>query len=145
MPLLVNDADIQRALETSPTVAVLGAHDDPFRPAHYVPDYLFRKGYRILPVNPTKVGKVLWGEPVRATLAGVGVVDMVDVFRRSEDLPQHLEELLALAPKYVWLQLGIRNAAVVSALVQAGIGVVEDRCTLQDHRHFGLGRPVARD
>ncbi|MCC6620563.1 MAG: CoA-binding protein [Deltaproteobacteria bacterium] len=147
MALLTVSSDIRRALETCPTVAVLGAHDDPWRAAWYVPDYLRRHGYRVLPVNPMKRGASLWGEPVRATLTEitreVGRVDLVDVFRRSEDLPAHLDDVLAMTPlpRVVWLQLGIRHAGFTRALVAHGIDVVEDRCTLQDHKLFALGAP----
>lgn len=129
------------ALERSRVVAVLGAHTDPQRPAHYVPEYLSHHGYRILPVNPRFAGLILWGEPVRARLDELGEpVDIVDVFRRAEDLPGHIEEILAMKPppKLVWMQLGIRNDAVAAVLQAAGIEVIQDRCTLADHRRFGL-------
>lgn len=136
-------SDIRRVLEGAQTVAVVGAHDDLSRPAGYVPDYLHNRGYTIYPVNPMKVGMTLWGQPVRATLAELPVpIDLVDVFRRSGDVPGHLDDLLAMSPlpKTVWLQLGIRNDAVAQRLAAAGIDVVQDRCTLADHRLFGLPR-----
>jgi uncharacterized protein len=135
-------ADIRRVLEEARTIAVLGAHEDPAKPASYVPAYLHERGYRVLPVNPVLRGKTLFGEVVRETLADIGeAVDIVDVFRRAEQLPAHLPDLLAMAPRprLVWLQLGIRNDAVARALIEASIDVVQDRCTLADHRHFGLG------
>ncbi len=132
-----------RILTDSRTIAVLGAHDDPLRPACYVPDYLYLQGYRVLPVNPLLVGKSLWGQPVCATLAELREpVDIVDVFRRPEYLPDHLADILAMQPRpaVVWLQLGIRHDAFALRLQAAGITVVQDRCTLADHRRFGLGR-----
>ena len=143
--VLTAAADVRAVLERARTVAVLGAHDDPSRPAHYVPDYMHGVGSRILPVNPALVGKTLWGEPVRASLVELGVtVDVVDVFRRSEAVPAHLAELLAMnpLPAVVWLQTGIRNDIVAAALVAAGIDVVQDRCMLADHRRMGLGHIV---
>ncbi len=143
--VLTAAADVRAVLERARTVAVLGAHDDPSRPAHYVPDYMHGVGSRILPVNPALVGKTLWGEPVRASLVELGVtVDVVDVFRRSEAVPAHLDELLAMRPlpAVVWLQTGIRNDTVAAALVAAGIDVVQDRCMLADHRRMGLGHIV---
>ncbi len=142
---LTDHADIQRTLAGSPTVAVLGAHHERWLPACYVPEYLSGQGYRILPVNPGLVGRALWGEPVRASLAELTEpVDMVDIFRRADQLAGHLDDLLAMSPRprVVWLQLGIRNDAFADALVEAGIDVVQDRCTLADHRRWGLGRPV---
>lgn len=130
-------AAIRDILAQSKTIAVLGAHDAPERPAFYVPDYLYARGYRILPVNPALVGRTLWGERVVGSLTELGrPVDLVDVFRRSEWLPEHVPEFLAMqpAPKVVWFQLGIRNARVAATLRAAGIRVVEDRCTLADHR-----------
>ena len=86
-------------LTSSKVVAVLGAHPEQARAAYYVPDYLSGVGYRILPVNPGFVGQTLWGEPFRATLAELGeAVDVVDVFRRSSWLPQHVDDILAMAP-----------------------------------------------
>jgi uncharacterized protein len=131
--------EVKRVLRDAKIVAVLGAHVEPDRAAHYVPDYLASVGYRILPVNPGLVGRRLWGEPVRATLAELReAVDIVDVFRRPELLPAHLEDILAMQPrpKTVWLQLGIRNDDFARELVAAGIDVVQDRCTLADHRRW---------
>jgi predicted CoA-binding protein len=145
MAELIHDDDVAAALRTARTVAVLGAHEMPSRPAYYVPQYLHEQGYRILPVNPQMVGKTLWGEPVRATLAELGqAVDIVDVFRRPDLLPEHLGDLLAMAPRprLVWLQLGIRNDAFAKAVQEAGIDVVQDRCALADHRRLRVGRVV---
>ncbi len=139
---LTTQEDVRRVLAEARTVAVLGAHVTPAKPAHYVPDYLHGQGYRILPVNPAFAGDALWGETVRATLAELAEpVDVVDVFRRGELVPMHLDDILAMEPrpKLVWLQLGIRNDSVAAKLLAAGIGVVQDRCTLADHRSLGLG------
>lgn len=124
-------------------MAVLGAHNEQNRPAFYVPDYLYRAGYRILPVNPKLEGTELWGQPVRATLAELEEpVDIVDVFRRPELLRGHLQDLLAMnpPPEVVWFQLGIENDEVAQALEGQGITVVQNRCTLADHRALGLPR-----
>ena len=146
MPEIESLPEIRDVLARTRTIAVLGAHRQWSRPAFYVPDYLHAQGYRVIPVNPTLVGTTLWGEPVRATLAELGEpIDMVDVFRLAELLPSHLGDLLAMKPlpRLVWLQLGIRNDVVARALLDAGIDVVQDRCTLADHRSRGLGQ-VAR-
>jgi predicted CoA-binding protein len=142
MPELEAEAEVREVLARARVIAVLGAHDQPSRPAFYVPDYLYRQGYRILPVNPAFAGRTLWGEAVRATLAEIAEpVDIVDVFRRPELLPGHTEDILAMKPlpRVVWLQLGIRNDAFARAIAAAGIDVVQDRCTLADHRRMGIG------
>lgn len=129
--------DLGEILRETRVVAVLGAHHEAGRPAFYVPDYLASVGYRILPVNPMLVGRVLWGVPTVARLTDLTEpVDLVDVFRRSEALPDHLDELLGMspAPRTVWFQSGVRNDAVAARLVAAGLEVVQDRCTLAEHR-----------
>jgi len=136
-----SDAERRQILEEARTIAVLGAHPDESRPAFYVPDYLHRHGYRVVPVNPRFAGDALWGEVVRSRLDEIAApVDVVDVFRRAGAVDAHLEELLAMrpAPRVVWLQSGIRNDRVAAALVAAGIDVVQDHCTMADHRRFGI-------
>lgn len=144
---MADPADLEAVrpiLEGSRTVAVIGAHPDPVRPAHYVPAYLDAQGYDVWPVNAAKVGEVLFGRPIVASLADVpGPVDVVDLFRRSEAVPGHLDELLAARPRVVWMQQGITHDAVAATLRAAGIAVVQDRCMLADHRALGLG-PVTR-
>jgi predicted CoA-binding protein len=94
-------------------------------------------------VNPGLAGQQLFGEPVRAALTDITEpIDLVDVFRRPDALPAHVDEIIAARPRAVWFQLGIRNDAVAQQLEAAGIEVVQDRCTLADHRRWGLGRPA---
>jgi predicted CoA-binding protein len=143
MAELTTDAQVTQVLRDARTVAVLGAHGEPSRAAFYVPDYLHEQGYRVIPVNPQLAGSTLWGETVRASLAELGEpVDIVDVFRRPDLLPGHLDDILAMAPRprLVWLQQGIRNDAFARAVEAGGIDVVQDRCTLADHRRLGVGR-----
>lgn len=119
------------------TVAVLGAHPNPNKPAFYVPDYLGQRGYTLLPVNPAYAGQVLWGRKIVARLTDLGEPpDILDVFRRSEALPDHLEEILAARPRLVWLQSGIIHDAFAETLRQAGIPVVQDRCLMVEHRRW---------
>lgn len=135
--------DIASLLSEAATIAVLGIHDDLSRAAGYVPEYLAAQGYRIIGVNPTKPGLTLYGEAVRATLAEIAEpVDIVDVFRRSVDLPRHVADILAMSPRprAVWFQLGIVNDEVARLLRGEEIDVVQDRCTLADHRRMGIGR-----
>lgn len=134
---------VREILSEAKTIAVLGASTKPERPAYYVPDYLHEQGYRVVPVNPLHRGEKLWGESFREQLREIGEpVDIVDVFRQSAALPQHLDDILAMRPlpEVVWFQLGIRNDLVAAKLIAAGIEVVQDRCTLADHRRLGLGR-----
>jgi predicted CoA-binding protein len=143
----INDARIREILSGSPTVAVLGIHREPEKAAFYVPEYLHDEGYRIIGVNPEFAGQDLFGEKVRSTLAEIGEpIDLVDVFRRPEHLPGHLDDILAMKPhpRVVWFQLGIRNDDAAAKLEAAGITVVQSRCTLADHQRLGLGKPVAR-
>jgi predicted CoA-binding protein len=132
---------IREILADARTIAVLGASTRAARPAAYVPDYLHARGYRVVPVNPVHLGERRWGEPFRASLAELREpVDIVDVFRHPRFLPDHLADLLAIqpAPKVVWLQQGVRHDEFAAALIAAGIEVVQDRCTLADHRRLGL-------
>jgi predicted CoA-binding protein len=139
MAELKSTDEVRRVLETAKTVAVLGAHPDPSKPSNEVPAYLRSKGYRVLPVNPVHAGKELFGEKVRARLDEIEEpVDVVDLFRRADALPAHVDEILSMKPlpKVVWFQLGIRNDEVAGRLVEAGIDVVQDRCMLADHRRL---------
>jgi predicted CoA-binding protein len=147
MATTINDGRLREILTTSPTIAVLGIHHEPEKAAFYVPEYLHDEGYRIIGVNPQLQGQELFGEPVRGTLAEIAEpVDLVDVFRRAELIPQHVEDILAMKPrpKVVWLQLGIKNDDVARILEAAGITVVQNRCTLADHQRLGLGPPARK-
>ena len=121
-------------LREARTIAVLGmkGEDQPESPAYGVPIYLRQQGYRIIPVNP-KLAEA--GVPnAVATLADLKQApDVVQVFRRAEAIDAHADELVALKPKAVWFQLGIRNDAVARRLEEAGIRVVQDRCMFRDH------------
>lgn len=143
----ISDAQLREILTTSPTIAVLGIHHEPEKAAFYVPEYLHDEGYRIIGVNPVFSGEDLLGEPVRRTLAEIAEpVDIVDVFRRAEQIPSHVEDILAMKPRprVVWFQLGIKNDDSAKILEAAGITVVQNRCTLADHQRLGLGAPTRR-
>ncbi len=148
MAALINDARLREILTASPTIAVLGIHHEPEKAAFYVPEYLHDEGYRILGVNPAFAGQTLFGEPVRATLAELHEpVDIVDVFRRSDAVVDHVEDILAMKPrpKVVWLQIGVKNDDAAKILEASGITVIQNRCTLADHQRLGLGAPVVRE
>lgn len=143
----IHDAQLREILTTSPTVAVLGVHREQEKAAYYVPEYLHDEGYRILGVNPRFHGEQLFGEPVRDTLAEIGEpVDLVDVFRRSTAIPEHVEDILAMKPRprVVWFQLGIKNDEAARILEAAGITVVQNRCMLADHQRLALGAPARK-
>ncbi|MEO8636028.1 MAG: CoA-binding protein [Gemmatimonadales bacterium] len=122
-------------LRASRTIAVVGLSPNPDRPSHEVARYLREAGYRIVPVRPG-VTMVL-GEPCFPDLvtaaAAAGPLDIVNVFRRSEAIPDLRDALLVVRPRLVWLQVGIREDAVAAELEAAGIPVVMDRCLMVDH------------
>jgi uncharacterized protein len=133
--------DVKPALESTRRIAVIGVSASPEKPAHYVPEYMLENGYEIVPVNASLVGQDMFGQTVRSSLREIeGAVDMVDMFRRSEHLDGHLEDILALnpRPKYVWLQLGIRNDEFAAQLEAVGIEVIQDRCLMADHHNLRL-------
>jgi len=137
--LVDDDAGLARILREARTVAVLGAKAIAGAPAYYVPAYLAARGYRVLPVNPTLVGRRVFDQPVVPTVADLpGPVDVIEIFRRPEYLPGHASEILRLSwrPGAVWFQLGIRNDGAAAALAQAGIRVVQDRCMMPEHRRL---------
>ncbi len=133
-------ADVAPLFQRPLVVAVLGCHPEPSRPAHSVPAWLVAHGHTVLPVNPRFAGTSLFGHTVVARLDEVPcAVDVVDVFRRSEDVPAHLDEILAMRPlpKVVWLQSGIEHDEVCARLRSEGIDTVEDRCMLADGQRVG--------
>ena len=120
------------------TIAVVGASGDPAKPAHTIPRYLQRQGYRILPVNPR--GGELLGEPVARSLTEVqGPVDVVDVFRPAAETPQIARDAIAVGAKVLWLQLGIASEEARQLAEAAGLTVIMDRCMGETHRQLGLG------
>src|SRR5690554_2439206 len=137
--LIEDPGQIAAIAESARRVAVLGIKPETHRgqPAHYVPAYLAGVGVEIIPVPVyyPHVTEVL-GFPVVRDLRSIrGRVDIVDVFRKPEDLDEHLGELLALKPDTVWLQSGIRDDEFAETLARAGIQVVQDRCLMVEHRH----------
>jgi predicted CoA-binding protein len=129
---------IGQILRTSHRIAVVGLSPRPERPSHEVARYLQRAGYTIVPVRPT--GSTILGEPVLPNLAAAaaaGPVDIVNVFRRSEYVPALLPDLLAVRPRLVWMQMGVRDEPTARRLESEGIAVVMDRCLAVDHQILG--------
>jgi len=135
---LETSTQIDELLAATRRIAVIGIKTEAQREqaAFYVPEYLARAGFDVVPV-PVYYPDVtaILGKPVYRSLASIpGDVDLVDVFRRPTDVPAHLDDILAKRPRAVWLQLGIRNDAVADRLVAEGIDVVQDRCILVENR-----------
>lgn len=134
------DDTLRRIFRTTRTIACVGASANPARPSHYVSQFLVARGYRVIGVNPGLAGQQLFGAPVVARLADLEEpVDMVDIFRRAEDVPEVVEAALALPGlATIWMQLGIRNAAAAARAEAAGLTVIQDRCPMIDvPRLFG--------
>jgi uncharacterized protein len=134
-----NEAAIRRHLQAAKTIAVVGLSADPMRTSHSVSLYMQRAGYRIIPVNPTLSGPVL-GEQAYPNLGAIPddiVIDIINVFRRSVDIPPVAEQALLRPAPLFWMQLGIANDAAAARLVESGLDVVQDRCIKVDHARFG--------
>jgi predicted CoA-binding protein len=137
--LLETPKQIRELLEKTHRIAVLGIKPDPEQPAYYVPDYAQKAGYEIVPV-PVYYKELteMLGERVYRKLIDIpGEIDMVNVFRRPNDIPPHVDDIIAKKPKSVWFQLGIRNDAAAEKLARAGIDVVQDHCLLVELRNIG--------
>lgn len=139
----VTDDIIREILTRTRVIALVGYSANPDRPSNRVAAYLKERGYRVLPVNPGLAGQQALGETVRTDLASIPkdiAVDMVEIFRRSEDVPPVVADALASLPglKTVWMQLGIRNQAAATAARARGIDVIEDRCPAIEIPRLGL-------
>lgn len=137
---LVTTGDgIRRMLENAKRIAVLGIKCEYDRPAYFVPEYAQMAGYEIIPVPVYYPElKELMGQPVYRRVADVpGDIDIVNVFRRPEHIPAHVDDIIAKMPKAVWFQSGIRNDAAAERLARAGIQVVQDRCLMVEMRRIG--------
>jgi len=137
--LLDKPDQIRDLLENTHRIAVLGIKPNPDAPAYYVPEYAQRAGYEIVPV-PVYYKELteMAGERAYRTLSAIpGDIDMVNVFRRPSDIPQHVDDIIAKRPRSVWFQLGIRNEDAAEKLARAGIDVVQDHCLLVELRRIG--------
>jgi predicted CoA-binding protein len=133
---------IRKALETSRTIALVGASPDPARDSNDVMAFLLRRGYRVIPVNPLHAGESIHGQRVRASLDEVDEpVDMVDVFRRSDALGPVVEQAIAHGARYLWLQIGAVNEEAAARARAAGLGVVMDRCPKVEMPRLGIQGP----
>ena len=141
--LIDSPSDIRDLIRKTQRIAVLGIKTEAQadQPAFYVPKYLVTAGFEVIPV-PVYYPEVIeiLGKRVYRRLTEIpGNIDLVDVFRRSQDIDGHVEEILAKMPTAVWFQSGIRNDAAAETLAKAGIKVVQDRCLMVEHRLVAKG------
>ena len=137
--LIDSPSRIQQILENTKRIAVLGMKPDSSQPAYYVPEYAAQAGYDVVPV-PVYYPELteIMGKKVYRKLADIpGDIDLVDVFRRPKDIPQHIDDIIAKKPKTVFFQLGIRNDEAAEKLARAGIDVIQDHCLLVELRRIG--------
>jgi predicted CoA-binding protein len=139
--IIDNSAGIAELLAATKTIAVLGikTEEQSNQPAFYVPSYLHSAGFQVIPV-PVYYPQVthILGERIYRKLIDIPIeLDLVNVFRRSRDVPAHLDDMLAKKPRAVWMQSGIRDDRVAAELAKAGIKVVQDRCLMVEHRYLG--------
>ena len=144
MPL-TRDEDIADLLRNARTMAMVGASDSPDRPSFGVMKFLQDQGYRVIPVNPRITGEHVHGEYVWRELAQIGEpIDVVDIFRRSEEVGPIVDQAIATGAKAVWMQLGVIDEAAAARAEAAGLKVVMDRCPKIEIRRLGLS-PVSEN
>ncbi len=133
----MNDEEIKKILSEARTIAVVGISLQEDRPSHRVASYLQSHGYRIVPVRPD--GETILGEKVYRSLRDIPqeiAIDVVDIFRKSEDVPPMVKESIERGAKVVWMQEGVIHAEAASVAQKAGIRVVMDRCTKKEHQRL---------
>lgn len=126
-----SDNEMRDILRSVRTIALVGASQKPERPSNGVMKFLLDRGYRVIPVNPGQVGKIIHGQTVVEVLADINEpIDMVDVFRASQSLPGIVDEIIALEhrPAVLWTQLGVVHEDAAKKAADAGIKVIMDRC-----------------
>ena len=130
---------LRKILRENRVIAVVGLSADWFRPSHFAAKYLKDHGYRIIPVNPRYAGKEILGERCFANLREIPeTVDVVDVFRKTEDVPPIADDAIAIGAKVLWQQLGVTNEAAAARARAVGLDTVMDRCMKIEHgRLFG--------
>ena len=137
----VGDAALADIFESTRTIAMVGASPSPERDSHGVMRYLQNAGYRVIPVNPMAVGRMIHGEPVVAALSDIGgPFELVDVFRRRDAVPDVVEDVLPLIEPHgirtLWLQIGVGHREAAARARSAGLRVVLDRCIKVEHRRL---------
>ncbi|HEV2837120.1 MAG TPA: CoA-binding protein [Pyrinomonadaceae bacterium] len=131
-----SEETIRRILDECRTIAVVGLSSDTWRASNAVSAYMRRSGYKVIPVNPNETE--VFGEKAYPDLAAVPEkIELVDVFRRSDEAGKAVDEAIAVGAKAVWLQEGVIDRAAAQRAVDAGLLVVMDRCWLKEHRRHG--------
>ncbi len=126
---------ISEVLHSSRTIAVVGLSGKRFRPSYGVAEYMQRSGYRIIPVNPNETSVL--GETCYPDLDSVPeAIDIVDIFRRSEFVPEIVEAAIRKGAKAIWMQEGVIHEEAARRAQEAGLTVIMDRCILKDHRRL---------
>ena len=126
-----SDQFLRDVLNRTKTVAVVGVSMNPVRPSYYVARYLDLKGYRVLPVNPRHAGEMLFGQVVQPSLSAIAEpADMVDIFRRSDAVPEIVDEALDVFAdlQTIWMQIGVEHGAAAAKAEARGVDVVQNRC-----------------
>lgn len=134
---MLTTSELNALLATTKTIAVVGLSADTSRPSFEVAEVMQRAGYRIIPVNPRYAGQNILGEPCVASLADVKErIDIVDCFRRSEEMVDVATAAAAVAPlpRVLWMQIGVMNAEAAAIARDAGMTVVQDRCLKLDYQ-----------
>ena len=134
--------DIAEILTTTRRIAVVGASNRPERAGNYVLAFLVSKGFEVTGVNPGLAGQTLHGRPVVATLAEAGPLDMVDIFRASDQAGAVIDEAVRLGARTVWTQLGVIDRAAGERAAAAGLRVVMDRCPMQEWGRLPMPLPT---
>jgi uncharacterized protein len=134
-----SDDYLRRIFARVKTIAMVGASPRPDRPSNHVMAFLQRKGFRVIPVNPQAAGEVIHGETVRASLAEIAEpIDMVDIFRRSDQVAPVVDEAIAKHAEIIWMQLGVRDDEAAAKAEAAGLSVVMNRCPAIEMPRLGL-------
>jgi len=138
-----SDEHLRTVLKRAKVVACIGVSTNPVRPSYYVARYLKLKGYRVIPVNPAYAGQNLFGETIVGDLADIPAsakVDLLDVFRRSDAVPEIVDQALATLGdlQTIWMQIGVQHDAAAKVAEAAGVTVIQDRCPkIEYQRLFG--------
>jgi predicted CoA-binding protein len=126
---------IEKLVQSVKTIAVVGFSSRPAKAGYYVPEYLQRNGYRVIPVNPNLTEAL--GETAYPTLEAIGQpVDLVLIFQRSENVPPFVDAAIEMGAPAVWMQLGIEHADSAEKARAAGLDVVQNACMLVEHRRY---------
>ena len=140
--MLTSDGDIRALLEQVRTIALVGASDRPGRPSNEVMATLQRHGYRVIPINPQIAGEHIHGEFVFGALDQLGdPIDLVDIFGKSADAGEAVDQAIAIGAKAVWMQLGVIDEAAAARAEAAGLKVVMDRCPAIELRRLRVQEP----